>query len=438
MKTNARALLGLLLAVLASMFLSGCNESYGCRVTFGASSCTPSGGGIGGGGGNGGGGGGSGTTPTALAYNIEETTGLVNGIAYNSTVPSLANITGLVLPTVPAADPSSELVIAQKQYLYGIFPQTQALYGWTIANTGLLTPINGSPFSIAALGGMVPNSIGVNFSGIAVNPDGTFLFVADATGEDILTFQIGTGGALTAGPVTSTAGGVLQPWNLAIDGHGLYLYATQGPVGTGGQVAAYAINQSTGALTLVAAPFAFNIWQLQGDPTGQFMIGISGNSVGITGIADNSIHVFSITQSGATAGALTEVSGSPFTTQFSPINLAVQPNISNGSFVYSFSVDATGTPNPIEGYALNTTAGVSFGALTAITGAPASPFSGVTASPWGQFDQSGDNLFVYSNTGGVLPLIGVVNATTGTGGLTESVATLPLASGGYFAVTDPQ
>jgi hypothetical protein len=438
MKTNARALLGLLLVVLASMFLSACKESYGCQVTFGASSCTPSGGGIGGGGGGtGGGGGGSGTTPTALAYNIEDT-GFINGIAYSSTVPSLANITGFVLPTVPAADPSSELVIAQKQFLYGIFPNSDLLYGWTIATTGDLTPMNGSPFTISALGGMVPNGIGVNFSGIAVNPDGTLLFVADAAGDDILTFQIGVGGALTAGPVTPTVGGVLQPWNLAIDGHGLYLYATQGPPGNGGQVAAYSINQGTGALTLVAPAFAFNIWQLQGDPTGQFMIGISGNSVGITGIADNSIHVFSITQSGLTAGALTEVTNSPFTTQFSPINLAVQPNISNGSFVYSFSVDATGTPNPIEGYALNTTAGASFGALTAITGAPASPFSGVTASPWGQFDQSGDNLFVYSNTGGILPLIGVLNTTAGTGGLTESVATLPLATGGYFAVTDPQ
>jgi hypothetical protein len=438
MKTNARALLGLLLVVLASMFLSGCKESYGCQVTFGASSCTPSGGGLGGGGGTGGtggGGGGGGTTPTALAYDIVQT-GEVNGIAYSSTVPSLTDISGFVLPTVPAADPSAELVIAQKQYLYGIFPQTQLLYGWTIATSGDLTAMNGSPFTVSALGFMVANSTGVNYSGVVTNPDGTFLFIADAGNAEILTFQIGVGGVLTAGPTIST--GVIQPWNLAIDGHGQYLYVTEGPIGIGGHVAAYAINQGTGALTLVAPAFAFNIWQLQGDPTGQFMIGISGNSLGITGIADNSIHVFSITQSGATAGALTEVTNSPFTTQFSPINLAVQPNINNGSFVYSFSVDGTGTPNPIEGYALNTTPGASFGALTAIVGAPASPFSGVTASPWGQFDQSGDNLFVYSNTGGILPLIGVVNPAAGTGGLTESVATLPLSTGGYFAVTDPQ
>jgi hypothetical protein len=415
------------------MFLSGCKESYGCQVTFGASSCTPSGSGLGGGGnGGGGGGGGGGTAPTALAFNIVQT-GTVNGIAYSRTGPSLANITSFVAPTVPSTDPSSELVIAQKQYLYGIFPATQLLYGWTIAATGTLTAMNGSPFNVAALSGMVTDNTGVNFSAVAVNPAGTFLFIADAVGEQILSFQIGAGGALTAGPITSTVGGVLQPWNLATDGHGQYLYTTGGPEGSGGQVAAYSINQSTGGLTLVGAPFAFNIWELKGDPTGQFMIGISGNSLGITGVADNHIHVFTITPSGPTAGALTEVPNSPFTTLFSPANIAVQPNTSNGSFVYSFSVNATDSAyNFIEGYALNTTTG----ALTAIT--PGSPFGAVTPSPWGQFDQSGDNLFVYSNVGGIAPELGVITVAAGTGALTESVATLPLTTGGYFAVTDPQ
>ncbi len=49
MKTNARALLSLLLVVLATMFLAGCGGSYNCQVTFGSSTCTPSGSGFGGG-----------------------------------------------------------------------------------------------------------------------------------------------------------------------------------------------------------------------------------------------------------------------------------------------------------------------------------------------------------------------------------------------------
>ena len=427
MKIRARVLLSVLV-MLATMFLANCSP-YSCDVTFGASTCTPSGSGLGGGGGTGGGGGGGGSTPTALAYDIVQT-GTVNGIAFSSTSSTLANISGFTAP-VPSSDPSSELVIAQKQYLYGIFPESQSLYAWTIdASTGDLRAVTNSPFTIAALGGMVFNGTNVNFSGVAVNPAGTFLFIADAGNGEILTYQIGTGGTLTAGPTVSTVGAV-QPWNLAIDGLGKYLYVTEGIEGNGGHVAAYSIYQGTGALTLVEAPFAYNIWELRGEPTGAYMIGISGNSVGVTGVADKSIHVFSIQPSGATAGALSEVSGSPFTTVYSPANIAVQPNTSNGSYVYSFSINDTFTGyNSIEGYALDTTSG----RLTAIT---VSPFRGVTASPWGQFDQSGDYLFVYSNISSS-PQLGVLNVTSGTGVLTESASTLPLTTGGYFAVTDPQ
>jgi len=52
MMIRARLLLTVLL-ILATMFLANCSP-YSCRVTFGSSTCTPSGSGIGGGGGGGG------------------------------------------------------------------------------------------------------------------------------------------------------------------------------------------------------------------------------------------------------------------------------------------------------------------------------------------------------------------------------------------------
>jgi hypothetical protein len=365
-----------------------------------------------------------------LAYNIVQT-GTVNGIAYTAgTTPTLANITGFTAPIVPGGDISSELVTAQETYLYGAFPTTQSLYAWTInATTGALTAVAGSPYTIAGVGGMILDASGVNLSGVVTNPSGSFLFIADAADEQILTYQIGTGGTLTAGATVSTVGAV-SPWNLAIDGLGKYLYVTEGTEGNGTQVAVYAINASTGALTLVGSPLALNIWQLQGEPTGQFMIGISGNSPVTTGVIDNHIHVFSILPSGATAGTLSEVAGSPFTTQYAPANIAVEPNANNGSFLYSFSSEAL-SYNPIEGYALN----ASTGALTALG---SSPFTGVTPGPWGQFDQSGDYLFVYGDLAGTAPELTVLNVATSTGLLTETASTLPLATGGYFAVTDPQ
>jgi 6-phosphogluconolactonase (cycloisomerase 2 family) len=429
MTKTMRVLLSLL-AVLATMSLANCGAGYSCGVTFGGSSCTPSGTGLGsGGGGTGGtGGGGGSVTPAAFAYNIVQT-GTVNGIVYDNTHATLTNISGFSAPLVPTSDPSSELVTAQKNFLYGIFPVSNSLYAWSIdATTGDLTALVGSPYTVGSLDGMIVNATGVNLTSVVVNPSGTMLFVGEGVTGQILSYLIGTDGVLTPGATASTLGTV-APWNLAIDGLGKFLYVSEGIEGNGGHVAAYAINQGTGALTLVEPPFPFNIWELQGEPTGTFMIGISGNSQAITGITDNSIHVFAIQPSGATAGALSEVVGSPFATTYSPANIAVQPSIANGSFVYSFSLSATAY-NPIEGFALNATTGV----LTPITG---SPFSGITASPWGQFDQSGDFLFVYGNLAASAPELSVLNVATGTGALTQPASTLPLATGGYFAVTDP-
>jgi hypothetical protein len=49
MKSLYRVLLSLLV-MLATLVLANCAGSYGCRVTFGSSTCAPSGSGIGGGG----------------------------------------------------------------------------------------------------------------------------------------------------------------------------------------------------------------------------------------------------------------------------------------------------------------------------------------------------------------------------------------------------
>ncbi len=72
MKMQVRVLLSVLVA-LALMFLAACGGSYNCAVTFGSSSCTPTGSGFGGGGTGGtGGGGGGGTAPVAFAYAVDQ------------------------------------------------------------------------------------------------------------------------------------------------------------------------------------------------------------------------------------------------------------------------------------------------------------------------------------------------------------------------------
>jgi hypothetical protein len=143
--------------------------------------------------------------------------------------------------------------------------------------------------------------------------------------------------------------------------------------------------------------------------------------------------VFSITQAGSSAGAITPVSGSPFPTRYVPISFAVQPN-SGGTLIYTFSENATQTGyNPIEGFQLDTTSG----ALTVATG---SPYSGISSGFWGQFDQSGTNLVVYggvANGSTVTTYLGALSVGSG-GVLTQPTSQLTLASSGYWAVTDPQ
>jgi hypothetical protein len=160
------------------------------------------------------------------------------------------------------------------------------------------------------------------------------------------------------------------------------------------------------------------------------MIGISGNSVALSGVDDLNIYVFAITQTGTAAGALTAVAGSPFATTYSPFNLAVNPF---GEFAYTFSVNPSDTGNnPTEGFALNQ----GTGAMTVVSG---SPFANLYTGGNGQFDQSGAYLFSHS---GDLSLATTVElaplVTDTTGGLTQPFSNVVLSTTGYWAVTDPQ
>jgi hypothetical protein len=186
---------------------------------------------------------------------------------------------------------------------------------------------------------------------------------------------------------------------------------------------------------VAGSPFttaSYDMWEVQGEPTGKYLVGTSGKNLDLNGTDDDHLYVFSITQSGASAGAITPVSGSPFLTTYSPYNIAVQSN-SSGNLVYSFSINDTLTGfNSIEGYEIGTG-----GALTAVTG---SPFSDVALGSWGQFDQSGQFLFVYSavdNSGTYTYSLGPLDVASG-GALTQPIGTTTLSTVGFWAVTDPQ
>jgi hypothetical protein len=191
-----------------------------------------------------------------------------------------------------------------------------------------------------------------------------------------------------------------------------------------------------GVLTPVSgSPFigtGYNMWMLRGEPTGQYMIGTTGSTEYDGNTDDDHLYVFAIAQPGTpNPGAITPITSSPFTTQYAPYTIAMQPD---GNLIYSFSIDDAGALNPIEGYSVGTT-----GLLTADTD---SPFTSLTTDEGseGQFDPSGTYLFTYykytnSNNvtvGQIAPL------TVGTGGaLTQAATPVTLVTSGFWTVTDP-
>jgi len=404
--------------VLSMTWLAGCGGHYHCGTTFGGS-CT------------------TGTTPppssgnaNAFAYAVDQN-GTMDGFALNATAATFGPVSTYVAPKIATNKGGVGVVVAQGKYLYAVLQDVQQIYGWSIDSSGNLTALTtGFPLSLPSLSGI--SDLSFNQQVVITNPAGTLMFISDAVGEAILVYQISNTGALTAvtGSPFSTSLVSLSPQNMGMDGLGRFLYVSQvSSTHSGTEVVGYSVSSTganAGALTLIpGSPFNIPLWEMQGDLSGNYLIGISGRVEFLYGSDDKSLYVYKINQ---TSGALTAAAGSPTATVYAPFNIAMQPRSVNGEFVYSFSLNATGTAtNPIEGYKLDPTTG----ALSLVAG---SPFNITTPTAFGQFDQSGSYLFVYSSPASSVRL-GVVNVAS-SGALTETLPAATLVTGGYFAASD--
>jgi hypothetical protein len=308
------------------------------------------------------------------------------------------------------------MAVAQTKYLYAAFGSTGQVFGWSINTDGTLAAVSLSPYTAAFVTGATTT---FDTRRVATNPAGTLLFIADEFGSQIFVYQIGTGGVLTA--VGSAVLVPFSPGNMTTDGLGTFLYVTDSSSGhTGSEIAAYSIGtgSSLGVLTAVpGSPFVgtpFDMWQVQGEPTGKYLIGTKGMSLSVNGSDDPNLYVFSI----GSTGAISFVA--PFPTTNSPFSIAVDPNTGSGNLIYAFGLDDLGTAfNPVEGFALS-----SSGTLTNVNG---SPFTAGAVGSEGQFDQSGGLLFVY---GGLFEVSTVVYRVTSLD-VSAGNLTTPTGSGTY-------
>ncbi|HTC95773.1 MAG TPA: beta-propeller fold lactonase family protein [Terriglobales bacterium] len=214
--------------------------------------------------------------------------------------------------------------------------------------------------------------IGSGFQGIVADPLGRFLYVTGQT--TILEYAVNADGSLSSVgslPVTLAGTVYAQP---VIDPAGKFLYAAT----NSSSVAAFAINASTGALTVVTgSPFA------AGSLPGPIVIDARSRFLYVANLTGSSISGYTINSS---TGALTPVPGSPRATVTQPgvaidsLGRRLYAQGFNSSSIDAFNIDGT------------------TGALTRMNGAPFASINNNRGAPF-LLDPAEKFGYIYTNSG---------------------------------------
>ena len=302
----------------------------------------------------------------------------------------------------PAAASASQLYVSDHP--------SNSISAFTIGPSGELAPIACSEESCE-------NEAGPEPAGIAISPNGQFLYVADRGGKgSVSAFDLGSGGALSekgcakpkecrtgsepAGVATSPNGRFLyvadegansvsaysianegnperincgcatagRPFGIAVSGNGQFLYTTDLE---SDEVSAFKIGEH-GGLSPIECPGCHTGTTPSGiavSPNGQFLF--------VADRASNTISAFKIEAS----GALSAIECKPCQAGSEPTGIAITPN---GEFLYSseagsntvsmFRIEADGTLSPLEAMG-----------CTAMSCEAGTEPVGVAVSPNGQF-----------------------------------------------------
>jgi 6-phosphogluconolactonase (cycloisomerase 2 family) len=251
--------------------------------------------------------------------------------------------------------------------------------------SGALTAAAGSPYSPTE---NQPYNL-------AVDPSGLYLYVTDSNSSLISTDAIGAGGALTLDVSTASTGAAASnlPFGLAIDPAGPYVFAGSDNVNVNGTLEAYAAN--AGALTPVTGVLATSTY-----PSGNIPYQLAVDPVNALLYAANYYDGNIVGYSIGAGGQLTTVPGSPFPFQAGlpanqPYALAVYPK---GGFLYVTDSVA----NSVDEYSYGANGTLGQWINYEVGAAP----KGVTIDPTGSF------LYV-SNSGDGTVSAFKINASTG-------------------------
>jgi 6-phosphogluconolactonase len=298
---------------------------------------------------------------TVSAYSINSSTGALRAVAGS--------------PFAAGDKPFSVAIDPAGRFAY-VANQRGNVSAYAInSSTGALSAVSGSPFAA----GKSPQSV-------AVDPSSPFAYVANSNSEvrkgNVSAYTINSStGALRAVPGSPFSAGY-GPAAVAVDPTGGFAYVANECASvscTAGNVSAYMINTSTGALSAIAgSPFAAGNFPeaMTVDPSGRFAY--------VANAVDDTVSAYTINSS---TGALRAVSGSPFAAGNFPVSVTVDPS---GQFAYV--VNAFGEDSgagDVSAYTINS----STGALSAVSGSPfAAGFQPQTVAIIGQGTGSGSVL----------------------------------------------
>ena len=282
------------------------------------------------------------------------------------------------------------------KFLYQADYSVAQIRGYAVAADGSLTPLAGSPFpAVGALG-------------LTATADGKYLYVAGDNSGTIAGFSIGADGALTPLP-GSPYPAVSDLYGIASspDAKLLYAVTTNGPT----RIVGYSIG-ANGALTAVPATMP-----VPGTSARAVVFSPDGRQLYVSQYAEDAVAVFDV----AASGALTAVGGSPFTVGDAPYGLAMAPG--GGALFVAASSDSSFSSFPIADNG-------SLGAASSTVPAGTSPYAGAV-SPDGRFlyTTGGSNPTAYGfsvgTSGALAALAGSPFLDDGSEGDLQSVAITP-------------
>jgi 6-phosphogluconolactonase (cycloisomerase 2 family) len=278
------------------------------------------------------------------------------------TAAGSSQATGMT-PLGIAMDSGGHFLFVANQGLQ-IDPNSGTVSVFAVSNTSL-AEVPGSPFVVAAPG--APSGTGP--SGVAVTPDGKFLYVSNQFDSTVSKFSVDASGVLTRGPVVAVG---TTPATLAITADGSFLYVANASTISGfaicGQVLTSCSNPNSpdGSLTVIeGSPFSsgVNPVAIVAAPSGKFLYAVSRQSNQIaeykvaTGTGVLTANTQAVISTGATpVGAAIRVGSTTNTTTGGTTDYLYVPNLGSSSVsVYSF--DSTVGLLSLDGGPVSITAG---------------------------------------------------------------------------------